>query len=46
MSIVNIPQELSSVRPVEGSAVSLARGAGELDSGLHRTGDMVALLEQ
>ena len=46
MTIVNIPKELSSVRRAEGSAVSLACGAGELDNGLHRTVDVVALLEQ
>ena len=44
MTILNIPKELSSARRA-GSAVSLARGAGE-DDDLHRTVDVVALLEQ
>lgn len=43
--MVNIPKELSSVR-AEGSAVALALGVGEVDDGLRRIVDVVALLEQ
>ena len=44
--MVNIPKELSSVRRAEGSAVALALGVGEVDDGLRRIVDVVALLEQ
>ena len=44
MTVIDIPKELFSARRA-GSAVSLARGAGE-DDGLHRTVDVIALLEQ
>jgi hypothetical protein len=46
MTIVNIPRELSSVRHAEGTIVMLGRAVGELDDGLRRTVDVVALLEQ